>query len=163
MSRAKFVAPLLFAMAACQAPAPPAGLAAADDAALRAVINDYAPTMKARNLDKMMAIYTADAVRLPPNAPVLEHAGLRAWLEAYPPMTQFAVVLDALDGSGSVAVARGTWSVTATVPGQKAPLEDKGKWMAVYKKQADGSWKCSEDIWNSDLPAQPAPPPPPKK
>ena len=163
MSRAKFLPALLLAMAACQAPATPAGLAAADDAAIRAIVKAYAPTVKSRDIEKTMAIYTADAVRLPPNAPALEHTGLKAWLEAYPTMTQFEITLDALDGSGTVAVARGKYTIALTIPGQKAPVEDKGKFIAVYTKQADGSWKCSEDIWNSDLPAPGAPPPPPKK
>jgi ketosteroid isomerase-like protein len=30
---------------------------------------------------------------------------------------------------------------------------DKGKFVDVWKKQADGSWKAVIDIFNSDLPA----------
>ena len=37
------------------------------------------------------------------------------------------------------------------------PGVDKGKYVEVWKKQADGSWKCVADIFNSDLPAA-APP-----
>ncbi|MGH9385350.1 MAG: DUF4440 domain-containing protein [Vicinamibacterales bacterium] len=36
------------------------------------------------------------------------------------------------------------------------PTSEKGKYVTVWKKQADGRWKVAEDIFNSD-----APPPPP--
>lgn len=32
---------------------------------------------------------------------------------------------------------------------------DQGKFVDVWKKQADGSWKAVIDIFNSDLPAAP--------
>jgi hypothetical protein len=31
-------------------------------------------------------------------------------------------------------------------------LLDKGKYLTVWKKQADGSWKVLFDMFNSDLP-----------
>ena len=33
--------------------------------------------------------------------------------------------------------------------------EDQGKTLEVWKKQADGTWKCVADMWSSDLPATP--------
>ena len=32
---------------------------------------------------------------------------------------------------------------------------DKGKYLTVWKKQADGSWKVLYDMFNSDLPTTP--------
>jgi len=29
---------------------------------------------------------------------------------------------------------------------------DRGKYVAVWKKQADGNWKVAVDTWNTDLP-----------
>jgi ketosteroid isomerase-like protein len=34
-------------------------------------------------------------------------------------------------------------------------VEDRGKYLEVWKRQADGSCKCSADAWNSDLLATP--------
>ena len=39
-----------------------------------------------------------------------------------------------------------------TNPKTKKPVTDKGKYVTVYKKQADGSWKAVADILNSDMP-----------
>ena len=32
-------------------------------------------------------------------------------------------------------------------------IKDHGKFVEIWKKQADGSWKCAVDMFNSDLPA----------
>ena len=42
--------------------------------------------------------------------------------------------------------------MTMTDPKAKKPVTDKGKYVTVYKKQADGSWKAVADIMNSDMP-----------
>jgi len=34
-------------------------------------------------------------------------------------------------------------------PGKR--ITDRGKLVEVWRKQADGSWKCIVDTWNSDL------------
>jgi ketosteroid isomerase-like protein len=41
--------------------------------------------------------------------------------------------------------------MTMLPKGGKA-MNDVGKYVAVWKKQPDGSWKMIRDIYNSDLP-----------
>jgi hypothetical protein len=45
--------------------------------------------------------------------------------------------------------------MTMTNPKTKKPVTEKGKYVTVYKKQADGTWKAIEDINNADAPAAP--------
>jgi ketosteroid isomerase-like protein len=45
--------------------------------------------------------------------------------------------------------------MTVTPPGA-APFEDRGKYLTICRKQADGSWKVARAMFNSDLPL-PAP------
>ncbi len=52
--------------------------------------------------------------------------------------------------SGDLAYVRGTYEATATDP-NGAPVTDRGKFVVIWKKQAEGAWKVSADIWNSDL------------
>ena len=47
--------------------------------------------------------------------------------------------------------ASGTWAFTWNDAKGK-PTGDRGKFTEIWKKQADGAWKCVADIWNSDLP-----------
>ena len=44
----------------------------------------------------------------------------------------------------------GTYEITETDDSGK-PMTDKGKYLKVWKKQPDGSWKCVADMFSSDL------------
>ena len=54
-----------------------------------------------------------------------------------------------VDIAGDFAIETGTYEMTLTEKGKK-PQPDKGKYVTVWKKQADGSWKVYRDISNSD-------------
>ena len=49
----------------------------------------------------------------------------------------------------------GNYEFKETDAGGK-PITDKGKYLEIWKKHADGSWKCVADMFNSDLPSVPA-------
>jgi len=56
--------------------------------------------------------------------------------------------------SGDLAYVSGNYEFNEKDNGGK-PITDKGKYLEVWKKQADGSWKCVADMFSSDLPAGP--------
>jgi len=102
------------------------------------------------------AAYTDNAILMPPNHSPLE--GKQA-IEKY--LTEIASQFQAsnfqlyileVDVQGDTAIVRGTYSANFTIPGVDAPMEDRGKTLQVWKKQADGSWKIHRDIWNSNMP-----------
>ena len=39
-----------------------------------------------------------------------------------------------------------------TLPGVEGPIPDHGKYIEIWRRQSDGSWKVALDIFNSDLP-----------
>jgi ketosteroid isomerase-like protein len=49
---------------------------------------------------------------------------------------------------------QGSYQLTTTDAKGK-PATDRGKTLEIWKKQADGAWKCVADMWSSDLPATP--------
>jgi ketosteroid isomerase-like protein len=57
--------------------------------------------------------------------------------------------------SGDLGYTYGTYQLTMNDPAGN-PVTDRGKYITVWKKQADGSWKSVADMFNSDLPP-PAP------
>ena len=57
--------------------------------------------------------------------------------------------------SGDIGFVSGTYELTMSDANGK-PVPDRGKYLEVWEKQADGKWRCGADIWNSDLPAAPA-------
>jgi len=54
---------------------------------------------------------------------------------------------------GGVAVETGTFEWMLQ-PKSGAAVKDKGKYLTVWKRQPDGTWKIVRDINNTDLPSQ---------
>lgn len=150
---------VLLLAAACQPPAP-AGLTDQDKAAIQKLTADFAKAVNAKDWAAATATYTDDAHMMPANGPAVSgKAGIQTWMGAYPPFSNFTVGAVEMDGRGDVAYASGTYELDMTPPGGAAAIHDKGKWVEVLRKQADGSWKVSHDIFNSDMPL-PMPPAP---
>src|ERR1019366_8506261 len=104
---------------------------------------------------KFASYYADDATLMMPNEPIL-HGASNAKAAVGPMMQDqnfaFSFQGDKVEVSGDLAYTQGTYSMTMT--DQKGiPATDKGKYLTVWKKQADGSWKVIEDMFNSDLPA----------
>ena len=132
---------------------------AADEAALRKLDDEWSKAAGAKDVEKTISYYSADAVVMPPNIPTLTGKD--------PIRTLWKSMLDSPDFSGGwkatkVEVARsgdlaylsGTYEFNEKDDGGK-PITDKGKYLEVWKKQADGSWKCVADMFSSDLPVGP--------
>ena len=62
--------------------------------------------------------------------------------------------VEEVQSSGDLAVVRGTyyWTRTPAASGL-GDITDEGKWVATFNRQDDGSWICSQLIYNSDKPA----------
>ena len=108
------------------------------------------------DLDALSSIYTSDAIRMQPNEPVLNgREDIRASFKSF--LDQNETILDdnkALDVTiaGEFAIVRGTYTSDFKPKTGGNPVHDEGKWVCIQKRQADGSWKITMDIWNSDLP-----------
>ena len=134
----------------------PTGLSEADRTAIRKADETDMMMMIAKDWKGDLALYTEDAIQLPPNQAALQgKAAIQAWDEAFPPFSNFQEQSLEIEGQGNLAYDRGTYSMTVTPP-RAAPIEDRGKYLTIYRKQADGSWKIARVMFNSDLPL-PAP------
>jgi ketosteroid isomerase-like protein len=54
---------------------------------------------------------------------------------------------------GDLGYTRGTYVLTATDPASQKAAMEKGRFIAIFRKQADGSWKVVQDINNAEAPA----------
>lgn len=153
------VALLVFALA-CQTQAPP-DTRAADESALKEADAQWSNAAGTRDVDKTVAFYADDAIVLPPNGPIVtkKEAIRNAWKDMITPAgsaISWKATKVEVARSGELGYLSGTYEFTMNDANGK-PVEDRGKFVEVWKKQTDGAWKCVSDIWNSDLPA-PAPP-----
>lgn len=151
---------LLLLISGCSQPAPP-DTRVADEAAIRDADAQWSKTAGANDLEGTVAYYTDDAVLLPPNEAIANgKQAIRAvWAPLLGPGTSISWQASKVEvaRSGDLAYITGAYQLTMKDP-QGNPVNDRGKFVEVWKKQADGKWKVVADIFNSDLPAAAAAP-----
>jgi uncharacterized protein (TIGR02246 family) len=99
-------------------------------------------------------MYTSDAIAFPPDSQMIE--GNKAIGEFWKTIRNSGVTsatLTTLDvgRDGDIAYEVGKVSLTIQAEG-KQPTKAVAKYVVVWKRQADGSWKLHRDIWNSAPP-----------
>lgn len=153
--RPAFLATLACVALACRLAPPP--LTDADKTAIRAAADSFMANARARRDSANAMLFMENATFMPPNqGPVEGRASIRAWLQAFPPMTDFTLTTVEVDGRGDLAYARGTYALTIAAASGHPPVSDHGKYLEVLRRQPDGKWLLVADIFNSDVPL-PAP------
>jgi len=149
---------VLCAVISC-APAPARVDTAAAEQAIRQQVDSWNGYLAASNDSAIAAIYTDDAVLLPPAMPrVSGRVGIRqffAQIWALKATLKLTPVSVRVASSGDWAVEEGNWSWRAPTP--SGEQTDAGKYLVTWTRTADG-WHAVQDIWNSDQapPAVPA-------
>lgn len=133
---------------------------------LRDLDAQWSSAAGAKDLEKTISFYSQDAIVLPTNAPAAttRDAIRNTWKEllASPGLAiSWKTTKVEVAKSGDIAYTTGTYELTMN-DASGTPINDRGKYVEVWKKQADGKWKVAVDIWNSDLTAS-APAPAEKK
>ena len=107
------------------------------------------------DVETWAGLFSEDGVQMPPNQPAnVGREMIRSWSQAFlqPFRATFALSVKELRVSGDSAFEWGGYTISLVPkPGGEA-MEDVGKYITIYERQADGSWKVSRDIWNSDNP-----------
>jgi ketosteroid isomerase-like protein len=110
-----------------------------------------------RNADQMVSAYSADASLMFSNSPTLQGEDLRTAIRALAADPNFSIQFSTdrveVAKSGEIGYTRGTYTMTMSDRDTKKVLREKGKYVTIYSRQADGSWKMMEDISNADAPA----------
>jgi ketosteroid isomerase-like protein len=122
-----------------------------DVAAIRGISAIHEKTQLARDWDGWCATCAEDVVVMPPDRPKIEGlSAVRAWMDEYPPTKDLKLTVEAVYGSGDTGINRGYGPMTLEIEGK--PVSFSCKWLSVFKKQTDGSWKLKELAWNFDQP-----------
>ena len=150
-------------LAGCTPAAPPAApdTRDADAKAIRQLEADSLQPWAAKDADKIVPFYADDASFFPIGMPVVTgKANILALVKTLLADKNFSITWPPSDKvvvskSGDVAYTQGSNTVTYTDAKTKKVMSEKGKYVTVYMKQADGSWKAVADIDNADGPATP--------
>ena len=115
-----------------------------DAAAIRAMTDTHVRAVLDHDPDAFLSTCADDITLIPPEEPALHgREACRAYLENFPTPSTFTAEFDDVEGEGDLAFSRGRAS---------AEFEDGPttfKWLAIHRRQPDGTWKMVRDIWNS--------------
>ncbi len=148
---------LIAALGGCQ----PADQSASAAAAVLAADSAWAQAFARKDLAAYMAFVDSAATVQQPNGPALTGAAaIRALAEGF-------LALPNLSGtwhpqraeasrSGELAFSTGTYEFSYSDPAGRTVTE-RGKYLEVWRRQVDGSWKMIAESFNSNTPPAGAP------
>lgn len=147
------VSALCLAFAGCAGA--PVATAGGDEAAIKAVFDKYVSTLVHNDADGWMALWDEGGVQLPPNEPMfvgkaaIREANYEGIKTRAAKMEMFINTQEVIVFGNGFAMARGVygWKV---MPADGPSMDYDGKFMTIFKKEEDGSWKIFRDCFNSN-------------
>jgi uncharacterized protein (TIGR02246 family) len=122
-------------------------------AAIRALEEQWNRDWARRDVPRLAAHYTRDAVLMAPGARMVGIAQIRAGLAQMTSDPALSLHFHAdrveVSASGDLAYTQGTYTYRSTDPHSHQPVDDHGSYVTTYRRQADGSWKAVDDIASS--------------
>jgi ketosteroid isomerase-like protein len=143
-------------VAACQPAPPPVDLEAAKKSLMDA---DKAWSETTKNTETFVSFFADDASIFPPNAPIQTgREAINAFVTQLMSLPGFSLEWTAktaeVASSGDLGYTTGSAIFKMNDPAGN-PVADTVKYVTVWRKGPDGSWKAVADIFNSDNPASP--------
>jgi ketosteroid isomerase-like protein len=114
----------------------------------------WSASVMSRSPDRVGEFYAEDAVAYPPDEPVAvgKVAATKVWA-TYLADPSFAISWKTnraeVSESGDLGYTSGTYQGSYRGTDGKT-VHERGKYLCVWKKQADGTWKAVHDMWNTD-------------
>ncbi len=125
--------------------------------AVNALLEQWVSAVNTGDLDAWSATLADDATVMPPNAPAVTGIeSLRPWMVQTffdPFNVQLSCTFDDVDPAGDVVFARGSYDLSLAPKDGAQVIEDSGKFVNVFKRQQDDSFKYAIAMWNSNNPA----------
>ena len=160
-SRLLSVAAVCLLLGACTTATPPAFDATAESAKLMQRDAEWADLATAgKDVEKILSYWTDDAVVMEPGQPAVEgKQAIRAYVKQSLSTPGFKIhwvsQKPTFSPDGKMAYMRGTDEMT--VPGPKgAPMTLHLQGYSIWRKDADGQWRCVVDVAN-EAPSAAAP------
>lgn len=136
----------------------------AERSAIRNADAEWSRQVAAQGAAGYVAAAADNIVVMPPNEPAISgKEAARQWAAKLVATPGFSLSWQPTNAevasSGDLGYTTGSYELKMQAGG--TPVNERGKYTTIWKKQADGQWKAVVDIFNSDVPLPAAPPPPP--
>jgi ketosteroid isomerase-like protein len=127
-----------------------------DKTKVQALTKEFAKNMREGNMEKILSMYTTDAISMPSYEPMQDGiAAIRAASQKSAGMgmkyNSFELTPVKITVNGNLIHEIGTYKVNFSMPGMDKPMDDHGKYLTIWEKQKDGSLKVKIETWNSDV------------
>ena len=113
---------------------------------------DFAAALNAKDAQAAAALYTEDAVLIPPGEPLVRgrEAIEEYWRGAIESGGVRDVSVETMDAlsSGSLGYETGSFILTANGPDGEAVI-DRGRYIELLRREPDGRWLSTHGIWNA--------------
>jgi uncharacterized protein (TIGR02246 family) len=126
-----------------------------DLVAIRKIIDEYRDGYNTGNLSKVMNLWTEDGVVMPSGEPyVIGKEAIEDWKGVYFKQYNFNLqsISDEVQIGGDWAFNRGTYRMVMTPRNGGAPVSETGKFIQIFRREPDGSWKIARDMGNTSEP-----------
>jgi len=123
---------------------------------VKAIGDTISKAMVGNDVDTMLGLYAEDAISLPNYGPRMD--GIDAFRKHHEQMSAAGMKVRSFWSdptevwkAGDHVIEIGVYKIALEMPGMPATIEDKGKYMTVYVRDAKGSLKIKAETWNTDM------------
>jgi uncharacterized protein (TIGR02246 family) len=127
----------------------------ADAEAITELVRRYDDSVNSVDMDGFEAIFTRDAVQMPPAMQEVKGApAIRLRLEAFLKENddELRTEVREIDFARDRAIVRVTYVETWTPRAGGNTVQVKGKGFQFVQRLTDGTWRIAREIWNEDAP-----------
>ena len=123
-------------------------------AAIRALNKQWEISFENHDTAGLIALFTEDCVRMPQGGPAtlgrpaLEAAYRQDFAEVWKTQAKVRLNAEEVIISGEYAFARGVDTLVQVQDGRQ--VEETGKWLFIFRRQTNGTWKYLWSTFNSN-------------
>jgi ketosteroid isomerase-like protein len=161
VARLRFAFPVIIALTAGCTSADSVKTANSSDVAARASVDSVSgrlfAALRSDNADSLMALTADDIAIMPPNEAVLRgKPAVRAWYDAFVKQMHTSSLTTSnrevfVSQDYATEIAQFEWTLKSVEGGPA--VVDRGSYMQVWHRQADGKWMFFREVWNSMAPS----------
>ena len=121
-------------------------------------LDNFMTAFNAKDAANLASLYAVDAIILPPNRPrVSGRANFEPWFrDQFTICSDLKLTINQVDASGDLVYHIGSYTMGIQMPDMPL-INDTGKHVTIWKRQADGKWLIVAEIFNTDLPVPATP------